>query len=119
MLGGVDPLRATLVRVLFAVALFSILFTMIGWWPKVRDGFRDRRAIALTAGGAFFGPFLGVTLSLVALSHARAGVVATILALLPVTMIPAVFVLHGERVSVRGALGAALATAGVAIMFLA
>lgn len=118
-MGGVmDPFSATMIRVVVGIVGFSLLFTLIGWWPRVWKGLRNRHGLAFTTGGAFFGPFLGVSMSLVAVKHAESGVVATILALLPVSMIPAVIFLRKEHVSWQGWFGAALAVGGVGLMFL-
>jgi drug/metabolite transporter (DMT)-like permease len=47
-----------------------------------------------------------------------AGVAASIMALTPVLIIPLTVLLRRERVSVGGVLGALVAVAGVAILFL-
>jgi drug/metabolite transporter (DMT)-like permease len=79
---------------------------------------RDRQGLGFAAIGAFFGPFLGVSLSLFAVRHTVAGVAASIMALQPVLIIPLVVVLHRERVGVGGVAGALVAVAGVALLFL-
>ena len=69
-------------------------------------------------GGAFFGPFLGVTLSLYALQHIEAGVAASITACypLPTILISARF--HGERITARSLVGALATVVGVVVLFL-
>lgn len=61
-------------------------------WPKVVSGLRDVRAVGLTAADAVFGPFLGVSLSLYAVFHAKAGVASALMSLVPVLVIPVVVV---------------------------
>jgi len=68
--------------------------------------------------GSLFGPALGVSLSLVAVEYARVGVAATIMAIVPVLIIPFVIVLDREQVSPRAVAGAAVAVGGVALLFL-
>ena len=47
----------------------------------------------LTSLGAFFGPFLGVSFSLIAIKYTEAGIASTIMALVPVFIIlPAIFI---------------------------
>lgn len=111
-----DPFAASQIRGLAGIAGFAVLFTVAGWWPRVRAGLRDRRGVLLTGAGAFFGPFLGVSLSLLAIHTARAGVAAAIMSISPV-LILAVARLRGERVSLRAALGTLVAVAGVAVLF--
>ena len=69
------------------------------------------------AGGACCGPFLGVTLSLVALQRAEAGVVASITACYPVLAIVIASRFHGERLTARILLGALVTVAGVVVLF--
>jgi drug/metabolite transporter (DMT)-like permease len=69
--------------------------------------------VLLTAMGAFFGPFLGVSLSLLALHYLTSGVASTFFALVPICIIPFSIYLDKEHVSVRAAAGAVFAVCGV------
>jgi drug/metabolite transporter (DMT)-like permease len=69
-------------------------------------------------GGAVFGPFLGVTLSLTALMFIQAGVAASITAFYPVLTMLVAARFHGERVTIRSLAGAVVASVGVAVLFL-
>ena len=97
---------------------FMVLFTLIRWWPRVLAAFRNPAGIGFSAGGAFCGPFLGVSLSLLAVQLANTGVAATIMSLTPVTLIPAVMYIRRERVGRKGYLGAVLAVSGIGIMMI-
>jgi drug/metabolite transporter (DMT)-like permease len=116
-MGGYDPFAATQIRVLAGTAGYIALFTALGRWSRVVRATADRRAMAHTATGAFFGPFLGVSLSLLAVQHTLTGVAASIMSTTPVLIIPAVVLLGRERVGPGGWLGAALAVAGVVVLF--
>jgi drug/metabolite transporter (DMT)-like permease len=113
-----DPLSATLMRmVIGALSLWLVLLVArrgreLRRAPNSRKGMRD------TAIAAVLGPFLGVTLSMVAVTYAEAGVAQTLLSLMPVLIIPVVWILYKQRTSWRGILGAAVAMIGVAILFL-
>jgi drug/metabolite transporter (DMT)-like permease len=109
---------ATQVRVIAGFAGYALLFCFLSWWPNVRTGIRDRKALGFAALGAFFGPFLAVSLSLVAVRETAAGVAASIMALTPVLIIPLVIVLRREKVGIGGLFGALVAVAGVALLFL-
>jgi drug/metabolite transporter (DMT)-like permease len=78
----------------------------------------DRRAFWLTALGAALGPFLGISFSLIAVAHTDVGVAATIMATVPILMLPLVRIFYRERLTWRGVGGALLAVGGVAILFL-
>lgn len=117
-MGSYDAMAATQIRVLAGFCGYALLFFVLGWWPNVRQGLADRRALGLTALGAFTGPFVAVTLSLIAIRATVAGVAASIMALTPVLIIPLVILLRGERVGVGGLAGAVVAVSGVALLFL-
>ena len=105
-------------RVLAGAVGYALLFFALRWWPNVRTGIRDGKALGFCALGAFFGPFLGVSLSLVAVRETVAGVAASIMALTPVLIIPLVVALRKERVGIGGLIGAVIAVTGVALLFL-
>lgn len=117
-MGSYHAFAATQIRVIAGMAGYVALYFVLRWWPRVWPALRDRKALGFASVGAFFGPFLGVTLSLIAVRHTVAGVAASIMALTPVLIIPLVFLLRRERAGVGGVLGAIVAVAGVAILFL-
>ena len=117
-IGSYNAFAATQIRVLAGICGYSALFFILRWWPNVRAGLRDRRALGFAALGAFFGPFIAVSLSLVAIRSTLSGVAASIMALTPVLIIPLVVLLRRERVGIGGVLGALVAVAGAALLFL-
>src|SRR6185295_3377061 len=117
-MGSYDAVAATQVRVLAGILGYAVLFVGLRWWPRVGEALRDRRALGLAAIGAFFGPFLGVSLSLFAVRRIEAGVAASIMALTPVLIIPLVVLGRRERVGFGGVAGALVAVSGVALLFL-
>jgi drug/metabolite transporter (DMT)-like permease len=117
-MGSYDAVAATQVRVVAGIAGYALLLLALGRWSRVGAALEDRGALGFAALGAFFGPFLGVSLSLFAVRHTVAGVAASIMALQPVLVIPLVMLLHRERVGIAGFAGALVATAGVALLFL-
>ena len=68
--------------------------------------------------GAFIAPFLGVSLSLLAIQHAEVGVASTLMALPPVLLLPVSAILFKERFGWQAVAGTLLAMAGIAILFL-
>lgn len=116
-MGEYDPFAATQIRVLAGILGFFVVCTAAGWWPKVFAALRDRGAMIATVVGAVFGPFLGVSLSLISVQRAtNAGVAATLMSVTPVLLIPAVMI-RGEKVGLAGILGTLLAVAGSALFF--
>ena len=112
-----DAFAATQIRVISGAAGFSVLFVFIGWWPRVRAALRNGPGLGLATLGACFGPFLGVGLSLVAVKYTQAGVAATLMALLPVLIIPPSVFIRRERVTLRAVVGAVAAVGGATLLF--
>jgi drug/metabolite transporter (DMT)-like permease len=115
-MGSYDAFAATQIRVLAGAVSFALIFTAIRGWLRVGQALRKSRAMLLTGLGAVFGPFLGVSLSLVAVQHTQAGIAASIMAIYPVMLIPVVMLLGRERVGLGGVLGTILAVLGVVLL---
>ena len=117
-MGSYDPFAATQIRAIAGIAGFVVVFSVIGWWPRVAGAVRDRTAMARTGLGAFFGPFLGVSLSLMAVQLTEAGVAATLMSLTPVMIILPSALVFGDHITPRSVAGAVVAVAGCALLFL-
>ncbi len=112
-----DPLSATLIRMIVGAVFIWICIMVAGKLPKTIKSLRDKQALKLTSAGAFVGPFLGVWLSMVAITFTQAGIAMTLMSLMPVFVIPTVFLLYREKTSKRGMMGAFVSVIGVAIIF--
>lgn len=66
----------------------------------------------------FFGPFIGVSLSLMAVQYAEAGIASTLMALTPVLIIVPYAMINHHRISVKEVFGTLVTIAGVAMFFL-
>ena len=119
--GGADlnPLSATLIRLIVATISFWIIILVMNRYTEVFAAFKDRKAMGAVFGGAILGPFLGVWLSMVALTYTMTGVAATLMSLMPVMIIPIVWAAYRQKTSWRGIAGACVTILGIAILFLA
>jgi len=113
-----DPFAATQIRIIAGIIGYTILVSVLMRWSSVIKATRNKDGMLLTSLGAFFGPFLGVSFSLIAVKYTEAGIASTIIALTPVfIIIPAVFMFK-EKVTLPEMLGAIVSVAGVALFFL-
>jgi drug/metabolite transporter (DMT)-like permease len=113
-----DPFAATQIRIIAGVIGYTLLVTFLTRWKYVLKATGNKQGMLLTSIGAFFGPFLGVSFSLIAVKYTEAGIASTIMALVPVFIIlPAVF-LFKQKVTLPEILGAFVSVAGVALFFL-
>jgi drug/metabolite transporter (DMT)-like permease len=115
---GYDPFASAQIRVMAGIAGFSILFSILGLWKHTFKALSNHTAVAQLSLGAFFGPFLGVSFSLLAVQRTNTGVAATIMAIVPVIIIAPSVILFKEKVTLKEILGAILAVTGVALFFL-
>jgi drug/metabolite transporter (DMT)-like permease len=118
MLGYNNPMAATMIRALAALAGYVVLIALWGRWPGILAAARHRCAMRFLVPGSVFGPFLGMTLFLTALRYSSVGVVATITATMPVMVLPFSALVHHERITRRAVLGAILTVEGVAMLML-
>lgn len=115
---AMNPLSAALIRMLLAGLFVWACALFAGKLPGLRKAVRDKDGIKFTAAGALVGPFIGMTLSMVALANAETGIAQTLMSLMPVMIIPVIWIIYRDRTSWRGMLGALVAVVGVAILFL-
>jgi uncharacterized membrane protein len=115
---GLDPLSATVIRITAAAAAIWVITLFGGAAGVTLAALRDRRASLFMIGGATFGPFLGVLLSLLAIQTIDTGVAASIIAIYPVLAMLIASRFHGEPLTLRTLGGTLVAVAGVVILFL-
>ncbi len=113
-----NTFAATQIRIIAGFISFVIFVTVMGRWGELKLAIKDREAIKYTMLGSFFGPFLGVSMSLVALRYTTAGIASTITSITPITIIPFSILLFKEKVKPSEIFGAIVSVAGVAILLL-
>jgi drug/metabolite transporter (DMT)-like permease len=68
--------------------------------------------------GAFFGPFLGISFSLLAVKFTQAGIASTIMAIVPILILAPSAWIYKEKITIVEIAGAVLSVAGVAFFFI-
>jgi drug/metabolite transporter (DMT)-like permease len=116
--GDLDALSATLLRMAPAMVLLWIVTFVFGKSGKIITAIQHKKAALATLGGAVVGPFLGIWLSIVAVKYTEAGVAATLLATVPIAILPMVYITHKHKPSLRALLGTVVAVIGIALIFL-
>ncbi|MFH1264006.1 MAG: DMT family transporter [Pseudomonadota bacterium] len=114
---GLDALSATVIRIAAGAVAVWLLAAFRERPLRSFEALRNRRAASFMIGGAFLGPFLGVTLSLVALQFIEAGVASSITAIFPVLALFVSWRFHGEKLTIRTLVGTLVAVAGVVVLF--
>jgi drug/metabolite transporter (DMT)-like permease len=115
---GYNAFASAQIRVMAGIIGFAVIFFFMGLWKRTWKALSDYRAIGQLSLGAFFGPFLGVSFSLLAVQLTNTGIASTIMAIVPVLIIPPSVILFKEKVTIKEAIGAVIAVVGVALFFL-
>lgn len=112
-----DPFEATQIRLIAGLVGFIIIFTLRNYWKTLIPAFKQGKAMISVTIGSFFGPFVGISLSLYAVQRINPGVASTLMSITPILLIPVAVFIKREKVSLREVLGSLLAMCGIAIMF--
>ncbi len=112
-----DAFASTQIRIIAGAIGFIAFILVMGRSKEVFRSLTNRNAMSSTATGSFFGPFLGVSFSLLAVQYTSSGIASTIIATVPVLLIvPAVFI-YKEKIHTREIIGAIITVIGVALFF--
>jgi drug/metabolite transporter (DMT)-like permease len=116
---AMNAVSAALIRMTLATLFVWVCALFLRKLPELQKTTRDKAGLKYVAGGAVIGPFLGMTLSMFAVAYTETGIAQTLMSLMPLLIIPLLWVVYREKTNLRGILGAAFAVVGVAILFLA
>lgn len=116
-MGDYNAFAATQIRIISGIGGFVLLVTIVGRWGYVFRTFSDKKAMRGITIGSFFGPFLGVSFSLIAVQHAVAGAASTLMSIVPILiMFPAYFIFR-QQITAREIFGTLVSFGGVILFF--
>jgi drug/metabolite transporter (DMT)-like permease len=117
--GEINGFVAASVRIVSSIIFLYPLFLFA---KRIKNPFAvfkgERKALVYTIIGSIIGPYLGITFSLIAVSHAKVGIASTLMATVPIIMLPMVRYYYKEKLSWISVVGAFIAVGGIAILFL-
>ncbi|MBN1116625.1 MAG: DMT family transporter [Bacteroidales bacterium] len=113
-----DPFAATQIRLIAGMFGFVVLVSAIGRWGSIGQALKSKQAMIGTSIGSFFGPFLGVSFSLLAVKYTQTGVASTIMAIVPVLIIPPAILIYKQKVTALEVIGAVVSISGVSLFFI-
>jgi drug/metabolite transporter (DMT)-like permease len=114
---GYDAFSATQIRIITGIIGFGAIIFFMGRAPQTLKALNSRKGMTGITIGSVFGPFLGVSLSLIAIKYTATGIAATIMATTPILIIPASIMIFKQKISVKEILGATISVIGVALFF--
>jgi len=113
-----NAFASTQIRIFGGIFGFLIIFTIYKKWKKTFVALKDKEAMVKISIGSLFGPFLGVSFSLLAVQYVTTGVAATIMSIVPILIIGPSIMFFKEKVTIREIIGSFIAFAGIAVLFL-
>lgn len=113
------PFAATMIRASIGLVGFFVLLAVFNrdWKERLSHAVHDRKAMWCLLGATVFGPFIGVSASLLATQYTSTGIAQTLFALTPVLIIAPSALLFGQRVRWREVVGAVVSVVGVCLFF--
>ncbi len=112
-----SALAATHIRIIAGMTGFTLVAIYIRPWRQMRELVTKPKLMALVLFSTFFGTFIGVSLSLLAIQKTETGIACTIMSIIPVTIIPFSIFMFKEKVNLREIIGAIIAVVGTGMMF--
>lgn len=117
-IGSFVPFAATQIRIITGVVGFVLIILLSGRLEVFKGALKNRKGMTATFFGSIFGPFVGVSLSLMAVQYTNTAIASTIMATTPIIIIVPYILLYKKRISAIEILGAILSVAGVSLFFL-
>ncbi len=116
-MGNYSPFASTQIRIITGIAGFFMIILFSGRMFMLIKTIKNLKVMLAITTGSFFGPFLGVSFSLIAIQKTSAGIASTIMAIVPILIIPPSVLLFKHKITLREVVGTVIGIAGVALFF--
>lgn len=113
-----NVVAAVQIRVITGIVGFFLMFLFFNKWDTLISAIKDPSAMKRITLGAIFGPFLGVTFSLLSLRYTSTGVASAIMSIVPVIIIAPAILIFKEKFNSKELIGALITVGGVMLFFL-
>lgn len=117
-MAGYGVIPSVQIRVITGIVGFTLFFALSNKWRSLIEAVQNGKAMKRLLVGAFFGPFLGVSFSLLAVKHTSTGVASALMSIVPVLIIAPAVIVFKEKITAKELIGAIVTVVGVAIFFL-
>lgn len=112
------PFAGTFIRSIAGLVGFFLILAFRKELGLVGKAVRNAKGMTFATLTTIFGPFIGVSLSLMAVQYTHAGIASTLMALSPVLIILPYSIIYKQKVTPREVIGAIITITGVAMFFL-
>lgn len=118
MMEGMLPFASTMLRAIVGGLGFLVILGLQKDFSKLGSAVKDPVAMKYASIITLFGPAVGVSLSLMAVRYANAGIASTLMALTPVIILVPEVLINKKKLRLKEIIGLAGSIAGVAMFFL-
>jgi drug/metabolite transporter (DMT)-like permease len=117
-MGKYNAFASTQIRLIAGIVGFTMLISILKKWKNVKNAINNMDAMMGITLGSFFGPFLGISFSLIAIQNTGTGIASTLMSIVPVLIIPPAIFIFRQKVTVKEAIGALVSVTGVILFFI-
>ena len=118
MMEGMLPFASTMMRAIIGGLGFLLILGLQKDFGKLRSAVKDPVAMKYASIITLFGPAVGVSLSLMAVRYANAGIASTLMALTPVLILAPEVLVNKKKIRLKEIVGLVVSITGVALFFL-
>ncbi|MBP5337048.1 MAG: DMT family transporter [Bacteroidales bacterium] len=118
MMEGMLPFASTMMRAIIGGLGFLLILLLQKDFGKLRNAVKDPVAMKYASIITLFGPAVGVSLSLMAVRYANAGIASTLMALTPVLILAPEVLVNKKKIRLKEIVGLIVSITGVALFFL-
>ena len=112
------PFASTFIRAITGALGFLIVMGYQKQFDTLATVRHDLKGTGAALGATIFGPFVGVSISLMAVQYTEAGVASTLMALTPIFILLPVRIFFKQKITFKEILGAIISVLGVSLFFL-
>ena len=112
------PFASTMIRAITGFIGFFLVMIFQKKLTTMSVALRNRKGMNAAVWATFAGPFIGVSLSLMAVQYTEAGIASTLMALTPIFILWPSSFFFGQKVTAKEITGAIISVVGVSLFFL-
>jgi drug/metabolite transporter (DMT)-like permease len=118
MVADLMPFASTMIRAITGFVGFFLVMIFQKKHSTMSVVLRNRKGMNAAVWATFAGPFIGVSLSLMAVQYTEAGIASTLMALTPIFILWPSSFFFGQKVTTKEIAGAVISVVGVSLFFL-
>jgi drug/metabolite transporter (DMT)-like permease len=117
-MGEQDAFASTQIRIIAGFVGLIVVLSFMKRWKNVGVALKSGVAMRNISIGSFFGPFLGVSFSLLAVQLTKTGIASTLMSIVPVLIIVPSYFVFKQKIRMVEVIGAVVSIIGVSLFFI-